>query len=142
MALVCPCDKQALFSRMALQNILPKPFFIPWTAFFRSSLIRSRSIRIFAGSITSFICQNFCFWRALNVMVYKKPIHSDTDLVARISVGAANIYETPGIFKQVRQPMLRRCEASVSSDENNLEHLWKVKCRRVLNHCEIKSFSA
>lgn len=68
-------------------------------------------------------CLDFFFWGALKSMVYETPVDTDTVLVARISVAAANISEKPGIFERVRQSMRRRCEACIRVNGNNFEHL-------------------
>ena len=51
-------------------------------------------------------------------MVYEKPVDTDTDLVARISMAAENIREMPGIFEWVRQSMRHRCEAFINGNKH------------------------
>lgn len=66
---------------------------------------------------------DFFVWGAMKNMVYETPVASAMDLVARISVAAANIRETPGIFQKVRLSMQRRCEACNLANGQNFEHL-------------------
>lgn len=59
-------------------------------------------------------------WR---VTVYCSPVNSEINLVARISIAAASISETPGIFENVRQSMLRKFNACVLANGRNFEPL-------------------
>ncbi|GFX11883.1 transposable element Tcb1 transposase [Trichonephila clavipes] len=48
-------------------------------------------------------------------LVHDTPVNSEMDLVVRISITAATIRETPGIFEQVCQSMSRRCRACINA---------------------------
>ena len=56
-----------------------------------------------ASSITGLSCLDFFFWGTLKTIVYETTVDTDTDIVERTSVGAANISEIPGIFERIRQ---------------------------------------
>ncbi|GFV96926.1 hypothetical protein TNCV_4351391 [Trichonephila clavipes] len=56
-------------------------------------------------------------------MIDDMPINSEMDLVARFSITAATICETPGIFEHVRQSVLFRCSACIHADNSNFKHL-------------------
>lgn len=66
---------------------------------------------------------DFFLWGAIKCVVYRDPVESEMDLVARLVCAAATIKETPGVFDRVRQSMLRRCQACLASDGANFEHL-------------------
>lgn len=66
---------------------------------------------------------DYFLWGHLKHLVYETPVDSDEDLVARISVAAAGVRETPGIFERVRQSLHRRCQACIASGGRNFEHL-------------------
>ena len=54
---------------------------------------------------------DFLLWRDINNIVYRDPVVSEIDLVARLACAAATIRETPGVFAHVRQSMVRQCQA-------------------------------
>lgn len=66
---------------------------------------------------------DFFLWGALKGAVYATPIDTDMDLVARIACAAADIKENPGVFERVRQSMVRRCNACITSNGGTFEHL-------------------
>ncbi|GBM56720.1 hypothetical protein AVEN_224764-1 [Araneus ventricosus] len=55
----------------------------------------------------------FC-WGEMKTLVYETPVDSVEDVVTRISVPAGEMRDIPGIFKNVRNSMRRRCEACVT----------------------------
>lgn len=65
---------------------------------------------------------DFFLWGAMKSLVYDTPVNSAVDLVARISIAAATIRETPGIFEHVRSSMSRRCRACIHANGRNFEH--------------------
>ena len=65
----------------------------------------------------------FFFLGSMKSIVYNTAVNSEIDQVARISLGAAAIHETPGIFKQVCQSMSHRYCACIHDNGRNLEHL-------------------
>lgn len=65
---------------------------------------------------------DFFLWGEMKRLVYDTPVNSEMDLVARISIAAAMIRETPGIFENVRQSMSRRCRACIHANGSNFEH--------------------
>ena len=50
---------------------------------------------------------------AIKNLVYDTLVNSEMDLVARISIAATMIIETPGIFEHVRQFMFHRYQACI-----------------------------
>lgn len=56
-------------------------------------------------------------------IVCDKTVNSVIDPVARISIAAAMIRETPSIFESVRQFMSRRCHACIHANGRNFEHI-------------------
>lgn len=66
---------------------------------------------------------NFCLWGTFKAIVYETPVACDMDLVARITVAAAEIRETAGFFEEVRQSMERRCQSCIISKGRDFVHL-------------------
>lgn len=66
-------------------------------------------------------CLDFFLWGHLKSLVYESPIDSDEDLVARISVAAGTIRETPDMFENVRQSLYRRCNACITACGRSFE---------------------
>ena len=65
---------------------------------------------------------DFFLWGYMKQLVYETPVNSREDLAARIDVAAVKIRETPGVFENVRQSMLRRCQACITTGGRNFEH--------------------
>ncbi|GFV40391.1 hypothetical protein TNCV_4750571 [Trichonephila clavipes] len=57
------------------------------------------------------------------VGVRKTPVNSAKELVARISAAAGEIRNTPEMLSNVRRSMKRRCEACITCDGHQFEHL-------------------
>ncbi|GFV99826.1 hypothetical protein TNCV_5081861 [Trichonephila clavipes] len=56
--------------------------------------------------------------------VYDASVNSGMDVVARISIAAAMIHETPGIFERLCQSMSLRCRKYKNANGQNIaEHL-------------------
>jgi len=66
---------------------------------------------------------DFFLWGLIKDLVYATPIESEEDLIARIVEAVHQVREMPGIFKRVRQSMLRRCELCRDVNGTNFEHL-------------------
>ncbi|GBM70390.1 hypothetical protein AVEN_12218-1 [Araneus ventricosus] len=60
-------------------------------------------------------CLDFFCWNQMKILVYETPVDSVENAVARISVAAGEIRDTPGMFQNVRNSMRRRCEAYVTA---------------------------
>ncbi|GFX10306.1 uncharacterized protein TNCV_4800051 [Trichonephila clavipes] len=56
-------------------------------------------------------------------LVYETPVNSAKELVARISAAAGEIRNTPEMLSNVRRSMKRRCEACITCDGRQFEHL-------------------
>ncbi|GFW17757.1 hypothetical protein TNCV_1133571 [Trichonephila clavipes] len=67
--------------------------------------------------------QNLVEHGSLRVIIDDMPINSEMDLVARISIAAATIRVTPGIFEHVRHSMSLRCRACIDANDSNFKHL-------------------
>ena len=59
---------------------------------------------------------------AIKNLVYDTLVNSEMDLVARISIAATMIIETPGIFEHVRQFMFHRYQACIHVSDWNFEY--------------------
>ena len=66
---------------------------------------------------------DFFFWSALKSVVYATPVNLELDLVSRIVCAARDIQQNAGIFQRVCQSMVRWCNACISSNCGNTEHL-------------------
>lgn len=66
---------------------------------------------------------DFFIWGAMKNIVYQTAVDSAMDLVARISVAAANILEMPLIFQKVWLSMQRRCESCILAHGRQFELL-------------------
>ena len=67
---------------------------------------------------------DFFLWGHMKSLIYDDgPVDSAEDLVARISVAAANIREMPGVFANVRRSLRRRFQALVRVGGRNFEQL-------------------
>ncbi|GFY33205.1 hypothetical protein TNCV_1240561 [Trichonephila clavipes] len=67
--------------------------------------------------------QNQAEHGSFRVTIDDTPVKSEMDLVARISIAAATISETPYIFERVCQSMSRRCRACIHANGRNFKHL-------------------
>lgn len=67
---------------------------------------------------------DFFLWGNIKTIVKKTIVDSESDLVARIYVTAANAREMPNIFERLLQSMHRRCEAYIIVDCKNFSYLW------------------
>ncbi|GFX31730.1 uncharacterized protein TNCV_170631 [Trichonephila clavipes] len=71
--------------------------------------------------------QTFPVWiissGAMKSLVYETPVNSAKELVARISAAAGEIRNTPEMLSNVRRSMKRRCEACITCDGRQFEHL-------------------
>ena len=56
-------------------------------------------------------------------LVFETPIDNEMDLGASIAAAAGTVRDMPSVFENVRQSMQRRCEAYVSVNGRNFEHL-------------------
>lgn len=65
---------------------------------------------------------DYFLWGATRSTVYDTAVNSEMDLVARISIAAATISETPNIFENVRQSMWRRCRACIHASGRHFEN--------------------
>ncbi|GBN89584.1 hypothetical protein AVEN_22053-1 [Araneus ventricosus] len=68
-------------------------------------------------------CLDYFLWRYVKSLVYKSPVNSAEDLVARIAAAAEEVRNMPGIFFNVRSSMHQRCEACITARGCNFEHL-------------------
>lgn len=66
---------------------------------------------------------DFFLWGHLKALVYETPIDSDEDLIARLSIAAATVRETPGIFEKVRQSLTKRYQACIDVGGKTFEQL-------------------
>jgi hypothetical protein len=56
-------------------------------------------------------------------LVYKTPMETQHDLVARIAVAAGTIREMPGIFQRVQHNMARQCRICSEVDGRHFEKI-------------------
>ncbi|GFW50947.1 uncharacterized protein TNCV_3592291 [Trichonephila clavipes] len=68
-------------------------------------------------------CLDYFFWGQMKSLVYETPVNSAEELIARISASAREIRNTPEILSNVRRPIKRRCEACITCDGHQFEHL-------------------
>lgn len=73
--------------------------------------------------VSGFISIDFFIRGAMKNMVYETPVASAMDLVARISVATANIWEMLGIFQKVRLSVLHLLGSCILANDQNFEHL-------------------
>lgn len=66
---------------------------------------------------------DFCLWGWMKELVYKTPVESEEDLIARILAAALIIQETPDIFANIRESMRKRCDACVQVNGAQFEQL-------------------
>jgi hypothetical protein len=52
---------------------------------------------------------DFFLWVYMQSLVYKSPVETEPDLVARIAVAAGTIQEMPGISQRVQHNIARQC---------------------------------
>ncbi|GFW79299.1 hypothetical protein TNCV_2477061 [Trichonephila clavipes] len=67
--------------------------------------------------------QNLAEYGSFKATIDDTPVNSEMDLVARISITADTIHETPGISEHVHQSMSRRCCACIHQNCDNFGHL-------------------
>ncbi|GBM45169.1 hypothetical protein AVEN_261519-1, partial [Araneus ventricosus] len=68
-------------------------------------------------------CLDYFSWVYVKSLVYETPVNSAEGLVAHIATAAGEVWDTPGIFANVRSSMRRRCEACITDRGRNFEHL-------------------
>jgi hypothetical protein len=56
-------------------------------------------------------------------LVYKTPVETQRDLVARLAVAAGKIWEMPGIFQRVQHNMVRQCRTCSEVGGHHFEKL-------------------
>ncbi|GBN39311.1 hypothetical protein AVEN_54364-1 [Araneus ventricosus] len=76
-----------------------------------------------ATPIVRFIPHRILRMGHLKAIIYETPVDSIEDVVARLSIAAANVREMPGIIGTVCQPFLRRYQACINVVNRNFEHL-------------------
>lgn len=54
---------------------------------------------------------DFFFWGRIKELVYKTPVDTQEDLVARIAAASAVIQDEADVFERVRESMLKRCRS-------------------------------
>ena len=65
---------------------------------------------------------DFFLWGEMKLLVYKTPVISAEDIVARINVAAASIAETPGLLGRTRQSLIRRCRLCLEVHGGHFEN--------------------
>ncbi|GBN96425.1 hypothetical protein AVEN_170718-1 [Araneus ventricosus] len=68
-------------------------------------------------------CLDYFLCGYVKSLVFETPANSAEDLVARIGAAAGEVRDTLGIFADVRSSMRRRCEACITAQGPNFEHL-------------------
>ena len=66
---------------------------------------------------------DFFLWGYVRSLVYETPVESEEDLVARIIAAFEKVQNQSGIFENVRNSMLRRCETCIAVQGRHFEHL-------------------
>lgn len=66
---------------------------------------------------------DFFVWGYLKSLVYETPVDTDMELIARIVAACNVIRNMPGVFQQVRQNLIRRCQACNEIGGRHFEHL-------------------
>ncbi|GFU19736.1 hypothetical protein TNCV_3960841 [Trichonephila clavipes] len=71
----------------------------------------------------TWVHQNLVEHETFRARIDDMPVNFEMDLVARISIAAATIRETPCIFEHVHQSISRQCLACINVYGNNFKHL-------------------
>lgn len=64
---------------------------------------------------------DFYFWGHLKSLVYKTPVENQEDLRNRIIMACENIKNTPGLFRNVRNSMIRRLDACILAEGGHFQ---------------------
>ena len=66
---------------------------------------------------------DFFLWGHLKSLVYKTPVETNEDLLARVLAGCDEIRNMPGIFERVQNSFLHRCTLCRNGDGGHIEQL-------------------
>ena len=66
---------------------------------------------------------DYFLWGHIKALVYKTPIQSEEDLRNRIINSCDIIKNTPGIFRRVRNSMMRRLDGCIEAEGGHFQHL-------------------
>ena len=76
-----------------------------------------------ACEVTRHESPSLFLWEYLNSLVFKTPVETDMELVARIVAAYDIIQNTSGILVRVRQNLVRRCDFCIGIGGRQFEHL-------------------